>query len=333
MRLLWAPMQYRTAMHPILGERLGSIQSPAPHSRHSGARRRRARFNRPLLTHAVPALAVAGLSSPTVTEPLLDPDELARRAAQVIGERTGILEHDVAVVLGSGWSPAVAALGSPTVVLPQAELPGFTPPSAAGHTGELLSVRIGAHRVLVLAGRIHPYEGHDLRHVVHPVRTACAAGARIVILTNAAGGLRADLSVGQLVLISDHLNLTARSPLVGAQFVDLTDAYAPRLRELARDTDPALTEGVYAAQPGPHYETPAEIRMLRMLGADLVGMSTVHETIAARAAGAEVLGVSLVTNLAAGITGEPLSHAEVLAAGAASASRIGSLLADIIARF
>jgi purine-nucleoside phosphorylase len=153
------------------------------------------------------------------------------------------------------------------------------------------------------------------------------------VLTNAAGGLRADLAVGQPVLISDHLNLTARSPLVGAQFVDLTNAYAPRLREFARQADPELAEGVYACLPGPHYETPAEIRMLRTLGADLVGMSTVHETIAARAAGAEVLGVSLVTNPAAGITGEPLSHAEVLAAGAASASRMGSLLADVIARF
>ena len=267
-----------------------------------------------------------------MTDPVPDPDELARRAAQVIAERTGIGEHDVAIVLGSGWSPAVAALGSPTAALPQAELPGFTPPSALGHTGDLLSVRIGEHRVLVFVGRVHAYEGHDLRHVVHPVRTARAAGARVMVLTNAAGGLRPDMAIGQPVLISDHLNLTARSPLVGAQFVDLTDAYAPRLRKLARDTDPELAEGVYAALPGPHYETPAEIRMLRMLGADLVGMSTVHETIAARAAGAEVLGVSLVTNMAAGITGEPLSHAEVLAAGAASATRMGSLLADVIAR-
>jgi purine-nucleoside phosphorylase len=262
-----------------------------------------------------------------------EPDELASYAAQVIGERTGVAAHDVAVVLGSGWSPAVAALGSPTAVLPQADVPGFAPPEAVGHAGELLSVPIGAHRVLVLAGRIHAYEGHDLRHVVHPVRTACAAGARIVVLTNAAGGLRPDMQVGQPVMISDHLNLTARSPLLGAQFVDLTHAYAPRLRALARESDPELTEGVYAGLPGPHYETPAEIRMLQTLGADLVGMSTVHETIAARAAGAEVLGVSLVTNLAAGITGEPLSHAEVLAAGAASAARMGSLLADVIARF
>ena len=140
--------------------------------------------------------------------------------------------------------------------------------------------------MLVLVGRIHAYEGHDLRHVVHPVRTACAAGVRTVVLTNAAGGLRADFAVGQPVLISDHLNLTARSPLVGAQFVDLVDAYSPRLRALAREVDPTLAEGVYAGLPGPHYETPAEIRMLRTLGADLVGMSTVHETIAARAAGA-----------------------------------------------
>jgi purine-nucleoside phosphorylase len=258
------------------------------------------------------------------------PDDLARRAADAIAERTGTAEHDVAIVLGSGWAPAVETLGSPAAVVPMAEIPGFTPPSAVGHRGEVMSMRIGQHRVLVLAGRVHAYEGHDLRHVVHPVRAACAAGARIVVLTNAAGGLRPDFRVGQPVLISDHLNLTARSPLVGAHFVDLTDAYAAQLRRLARDADPSLAEGVYAGLPGPHFETPAEIRMLRTLGADLVGMSTVHETIAARAAGAEVLGVSLVTNLAAGITDEPISHVEVLAAGEASATRIGSLLADVV---
>jgi purine-nucleoside phosphorylase len=261
-----------------------------------------------------------------------DADRLARQAARTIAERTGVDGHDVAVVLGSGWAPAVAALGPATATLPMADVPGFSPPAAKGHTGELVSIRIGGHRVLVLIGRIHAYEGHDLRHVVHPVRAAVAAGARVVALTNAAGGLRDDLTVGQPVLISDHLNLTGRSPLVGAQFVDLVDAYAPRLRALAREVDPALAEGVYAGLPGPQYETPAEIRMLRALGADLVGMSTVHETVAARAAGAEVLGVSLVTNSAAGITGEPLSHVEVLAAGAASAARMGSLLADVIAR-
>ncbi|HEY1838650.1 MAG TPA: purine-nucleoside phosphorylase [Mycobacterium sp.] len=256
----------------------------------------------------------------------------ARTAAQFIADRTGITEHDAAIVLGSGWAPALSAFGQPTAILPMADVPGFSPPSAVGHPGQVLSVGIGEHRVLVLAGRVHAYEGHGLRHVVHPVRTACAAGARVVVLTNAAGAVREDFTVGQPVLISDHLNLTARSPLVGAQFIDMVDAYAGRLRTLAREVDPELPEGVYAGLPGPHFETPAEIRMLRALGGDLVGMSTVHETIAARAAGAEVLGVSLVTNMAAGITGEPLSHLEVLATGAASAARMGSLLADVVAR-
>ncbi len=261
-----------------------------------------------------------------------DPGAVAQRAARAVVERTGIDHHDVAVVLGSGWAPAAAQLGEPTAAVPMAELPGFTPPTAQGHGGQVLSLQVGAQRVLVLLGRIHAYEGHDLRHVVHPVRTACAAGAQTVILTNAAGGLRDEFSVGQPVLISDHLNLTARSPLVGAQFVDLVDAYTPRLRKLAREIDPSLAEGVYAGLPGPHYETPAEIRMLRTLGADLVGMSTVHETIAARAAGAAVLGVSLVTNLAAGMTGQPLSHDEVLEAGRQSATRMGSLLSAVISR-
>jgi purine-nucleoside phosphorylase len=261
-----------------------------------------------------------------------DPDGLAQRAAQVVAEHTGVAAHDVAIVLGSGWAPAAAAWGPPTATLPMSQVPGFAVPTAAGHGGELLSLRVGDHRVLALIGRVHAYEGYDLRHVVHPVRTAAAAGAGTVVLTNAAGGLRDDLGVGEPVLISDHLNLTARSPLVGAQFVDLVDAYAPRLRALARQVDPTLAEGVYAGVVGPHYETPAEIAMLRALGADLVGMSTVHETIAARAAGAAVLAVSLVTNPAAGITGEPLSHDEVLQAGQRSATRMGSLLAEVIAR-
>ena len=260
------------------------------------------------------------------------PRDLADAAAAELLRRTGVDAFDVAVVLGSGWAPAAAELGEPSHVVPMAELPGFTPPSAAGHGGSVLAVPVGDKRILVLLGRIHAYEGHDLQHVVHPVRTACAAGARTVVLTNAAGGLREDFAVGQPVLISDHLNLTARSPLVGAEFVDLVDAYAPRLRALAMLVDPTLTEGVYAGLPGPHYETPAEIRMLRTLGADLVGMSTVHETIAARAAGAEVLALSLVTNLAAGMTGQPLSHLEVLEAGRQSATRMGSLLAELLSR-
>ena len=261
-----------------------------------------------------------------------DPQATADAAAAELLRRTGTDGFDAAVVLGSGWAPAAARLGEPSVVIPMCDLPGFSPPTAEGHGGTVHLVPAAGKRVLVLLGRIHAYEGHDLRHVVHPVRTACAAGVTTVVLTNAAGGLRADQAVGQPVLISDHLNLTACSPLVGAQFVDLVDAYAPRLRALAREVDPTLTEGVYAGLPGPHYETPAEIRMLRALGADLVGMSTVHETIAARAAGAEVLGVSLVTNLAAGMTGEPLSHAEVLQAGRQSATRMGSLLSEVLSR-
>ncbi|MEZ0382447.1 purine-nucleoside phosphorylase [Mycobacterium sp. pW045] len=257
---------------------------------------------------------------------------LATQAAAVVARRTGVDSHDVAIVLGSGWAPAVAALGTPTATLPMAGLPGFSAPTAAGHLGELVSVPIGTHQVLVLVGRIHAYEGHPLVDVVRPVRTAVAAGANTVVLTNAAGGLRERFEVGQPVLISDHLNMTGRSPLEGAHFVDMVDAYTPALRALAQQVDPTLAEGVYAGMPGPQYETPAEIRMLRTLGADLVGMSTVHEAIAARAAGAQVLGLSLVTNLAAGITGESLSHAEVLAAGRESAGRMGALLADVIAR-
>ncbi|MCV7223666.1 purine-nucleoside phosphorylase [Mycolicibacterium elephantis] len=263
---------------------------------------------------------------------MTSPDALARDAAAAIADRTGVERHDVAVVLGSGWAPAAEQFGDPVAVLPVAELPGFTPPTAQGHGGRLLSTRIGERRVIVFVGRIHAYEGHDLRHVVHPVRAACAGGVHTMVLTNAAGGLRADFSVRQPVLISDHLNLTGRSPLVGPRFVDMVDAYSPRLRAVAREIEPSLAEGVYAGLPGPQYETPAEIRMLRTLGADLVGMSTVHETIAARAAGAEVLAMSLVTNLAAGMTGQPLNHEEVLEAGRRSATRMGALLAGVIAR-
>jgi purine-nucleoside phosphorylase len=186
--------------------------------------------------------------------------------------------------------------------------------------------------VLLFLVRTHLYEGRGVEPVVHGVRTAAAAGVRTVVLTNAAGGLRPDHRVGQAVIVSDHLNLTARSPLVGAHFVDLTTLYSPRLRELARELDPTLTEGVYAALPGPHYETPAEIRMLRTMGADLVGMSTALEAIAARAAGCEVFGLSLGTNAAAGVTGEALDGAEVVAAGKAAASRLGDLLVRFVER-
>jgi purine-nucleoside phosphorylase len=256
-------------------------------------------------------------------------DDVAERAATAIAEHTGVSSHDVAVVLGSGWAPATEAWGKPAATMDMAQLPGFAPPSAEGHRGQMLSIPAGDKRILVLLGRIHAYEGYELRDVVHPVRAAAAAGVRTVILTNAAGALSERYPVGQPALISDHLNLTGRSPLVGPQFVDMVDAYSPRLRALAVAIDPALQEGVYAGMAGPQYETPAEVRMLRTLGADLVGMSTVHEAIAARAAGLEVLGLSLVTNLAAGITGQAISHDEVLAAGRQSATAMGSLLSRI----
>ncbi|WP_226360621.1 purine-nucleoside phosphorylase [Pseudonocardia sp. ICBG1142] len=261
-----------------------------------------------------------------------DPTARAHDAAAELARRTGTDTHDVAVVLGSGWRPAADVLGTPDAEVPMAELPGFVAPSAVGHGGTARSLRIGDTRVLVLLGRTHLYEGHGMDPVVHGVRTAAAAGVRTVVLTNAAGGITEGLSVGQPVLIADHLNLLARSPLQGAHFVDLTDAYSPRLRAAARELDPSLVEGVYAGLPGPHFETPAEIRMLRTLGADLVGMSTVAETIAARAAGLEVAGISLVTNLAAGLSGQPLNHQEVLDAGAAAATRMGSLLRALVGR-
>jgi purine-nucleoside phosphorylase len=267
---------------------------------------------------------------------LADPFEAARASAERLTALAG--SHDAAVVLGSGWASAADAIGAAETEIPLAELGGFPGSTVPGHTPAARSVDMGALRVLVFLGRVHLYEGLSPATVVHGVRTAVAAGCRTVVLTNAAGGIRPGLSVGEPVLISDHLNLTGRSPLsgpppsTGQRFVDLTDLYSPRLRALAREADPSLAEGVYAMMPGPHYETPAEITMLGRLGADLVGMSTVLEAIAARHLGAEVLGISLVTNLAAGLAGQSLSHAEVVEAGRASASRMGTLLASVLPR-
>jgi purine-nucleoside phosphorylase len=263
--------------------------------------------------------------------PAADPTALAATAAEQL---TGVLggPHDIAVVMGSGWAPAADAFGTAEGSVGIGELPGFAAPTAVGHGGEVRSVWVGDTRVLLFLGRTHLYEGRGVEPVVHGVRTAAAAGVRTVVLTNAAGGVRPEYGVGQPVLIADHINLTATSPLVGANFVDLTDLYSARLRGLAREIDPSLQEGVYAAFPGPHYETPAEIRMCRAIGADLVGMSTALEAIAARAAGMEVLGLSMVTNPAAGVTGEVLDHQEVLAAGKAAAGRLGEFLVELIGR-
>jgi len=256
----------------------------------------------------------------------------AAAAADRLRELTGADSHDIALVMGSGWVPAADALGAPEHELRVTDLPGFPPPTVEGHAGRIRSYRLGGKRALVFLGRTHYYEGLGVAAVAHGVRTAAAAGCKTVVLTNGCGGLREGMRPGQPVLIGDHINLTATSPIEGARFVDLTDLYSPRLRALCKQVDPSLEEGVYAQLPGPHYETPAEIEMLRRAGADLVGMSTVLEAIAAREAGAEVLGISLVTNLAAGMTGEPLSHEEVLQAGRDSAARMGGLLAEVLRR-
>jgi purine-nucleoside phosphorylase len=259
------------------------------------------------------------------------PADLAAEAAGVLRDRTGVQTHDVAVVLGSGWLPAADALGETVAELSTTDLPGFAPPAVPGHAGKIRSVRAGDRSVLVFLGRTHLYEGLGVRPVVHGVRTAAAAGCRVVVLTNGCGGLDEKWQPGTPVLISDHLNLTGTSPLEGATFIDLTDLYSGRLRALCREAEPDLDEGVYAQFPGPHYETPAEVRMVRAIGGDLVGMSTGLEAIAAREADMEVLGISLVTNLAAGL-GEPLHHEEVLEAGRASAARMGELLGRIVPR-
>lgn len=275
-----------------------------------------------------------------MTSPLTDSGrEAVTRAeravthAATLATLTGRAHHDVAVVLGSGWKTAadsLSAVGDNPVDVPLTEV-GLTPPGVAGHEAVLRSVEVHGRNVLIFFGRIHAYEGHSPTHVVESIQMSVAAGCEIVVLTNAAGGLREGMRVGKPVLIADHINTTGRTPLIGPEFVNLVDAYDPELRALVHElTD--IEEGVYAMMPGPQYETPAEIRMLRTVGADLVGMSTVYETIAARAAGARVLGLSLVTNLAAGITGEPLNHEEVLEAGQAAAGQMGTLLAHLLER-
>lgn len=270
-----------------------------------------------------------GMGDSRIDDPTIE-RATAEQAAAHITKATGVLHHDVAVVLGSGWAPAADALGTASCELGMDTVVGFTPPTVVGHVGSIRSVLIGTKNVLVFLGRTHLYEGRGVGPVVHGVRTAIAAGAKIVILTNAAGGTQPDMYPGQPVIISDHLNLTATSPIVGGNFIDLTDAYSPRLRQLAKSIDPSLTEGVYAQFPGPHFETPAEVRMARLAGADLVGMSTALEAIAVRAAGAELFGLSLVTNLAAGVSGQALNHAEVLQAGQQAASKLGDFLGELI---
>jgi purine-nucleoside phosphorylase len=272
--------------------------------------------------------------------PDVNPYEAASVAAADLRHHLGQAPFDVALVLGSGWQAAAGTLGETVAEVELVKVYGFPEPTVAGHGGMVRAVDAGGKRLVVFLGRVHLYEGHSPATVVHGVRAAIAAGARTVVLTNAAGGLDEALAVGQPVVIRDHVNLTGRSPLGGAEppapypsrFADLTTLYSPRLRAVAKEADPTLAEGVYAALNGPHYETPAEIRMLRTLGADLVGMSTALEAIAAHHAGAEVLALSLVTNLAAGVGPAPLDHQEVLAAGRAAEGRLAELLAAIVTR-
>ena len=264
-------------------------------------------------------------------DPNANPFEVAAAAAADIARLSGVEKHDIALTLGSGWGKAADIIGETVATIPATEVTGFSKPALEGHVGTLRSIRTpDGKNVLVIGARTHYYEGHGVRRVVHSVRTAAATGAGIMVLTNGAGGVRETWKPGQPVLISDHINLTADSPLEGATFIDLTDLYSSRLRDVARSVDPTLDEGVYTQFRGPHYETPAEVQMAKHIGGHIVGMSTALEAIAAREAGMEILGFSLITNLAAGIQKTPLSHAEVIEAGREAEPVISALLARVV---
>jgi len=264
-------------------------------------------------------------------DPNANPFEIAATAAGDIARLSGVEKHDIALTLGSGWGKAADIIGETVATIPATEVTGFSKPALEGHVGTLRSIRTpDGKNVLVIGARTHYYEGHGVRRVVHSVRTAAATGARIMVLTNGAGGVRETWRPGQPVLISDHINLTADSPLEGATFIDLTDLYSQRLRDIARSVDPSLDEGVYTQFRGPHYETPAEVQMAKHIGGHIVGMSTALEAIAAREAGMEILGFSLITNLAAGIQKSPLSHTEVIEAGREAEPVISALLAKVV---
>ena len=268
-----------------------------------------------------------------------DPFERAAEAARALAAATSSSGHDIYFALGSGWAAAADLLPS-GVDVPMDSLPGFATPSALGHRNVLRSLPMGNQRVLLGLGRVHLYEGHGPAAVVHAVRTAIAAGCRTVVLTNACGSIRPEWPVGGAVLLADQINFTGVSPMPGSpppapwsgRFVPLGDLYSPRLRDIVREVEPSIPEGVYVGFHGPEFETPAEIRMARGWGGDLVGMSTVLEAIAGRHMGAEILGLSLVTNLAAGMSETPLDGEHVIAVAAEAAPRVADLLQRVLKR-
>jgi purine-nucleoside phosphorylase len=266
-----------------------------------------------------------------------DATDRAVRSARELARRIGTEHHDVLVVLGSGLSGAAEVLGAGEDSVPLDTLPSFPHFGAAGHRAHGWSVEIGGRRVLVMGGRCHLYEGVDPAEAVHPVRTGVAAGCSTVILTATAGGLREDLVTGTVLVVEDHLNLTGRSPLVGPFFVDMVDAYSPKLRALALATPGGSgaaispNPGVYAQVTGPQFESPAEVRMLRQMGADVVGMSMALETIAARRDAAEVLGLAVVTNGAASAdTGALPELAAISAVGAAAVPTVAGIVRHVV---
>jgi purine-nucleoside phosphorylase len=266
-----------------------------------------------------------------------------RAAALAVSERLDVAGAEVAVVLGSGLAAAAQGL-SESQAIPYASLPGFPETTVAGHPGRLMTGLWGGRRSLVLCGRVHGYEGYPPSEVGFGVRVAAALGARTLIVTNVAGAVDPTFKVGEIVLLADQINLTGVSPLtgpnderLGPRFVDMSDVFTPALRRLAADVarelgHAPLREAVYAGLPGPSYETPAEVRMLRIVGAGLVGMSTIHEVITARHAGLRLLGLSLVANPAAGVEKERLCHEDVTRAAAAGAARMGALLEALVGR-
>lgn len=257
--------------------------------------------------------------------------QLALDAAKKIKQLAEIDSIDIGLTLGSGWAKAADLAGEELASMDADKIAGFHKPSVSGHTGKLRIIKLDSGKTaLVVGARSHFYEGYGVDAVSHGVRVCAALGAKVMVLTNGAGGIKQDWNPGQPVIISDHINLTSSSPLKGANFIDLTDLYSSRIRAIALAVDSSLDEGVYVQFPGPHYETPAEVQMAKAMGGEIVGMSTALEAIAAREAGLEVFGMSLITNLAAGIQKTPLSHQEVLEAGKQAEPVITKLLAEII---